>query len=78
MRAFEEEERNRKEAAKYERGTSAARLKRHGNEEEEEEEELLVDPELELDKKAVLADLGIAPPLPRSILRPTKGITKKR
>ena len=45
------------------RGTSIARVKRHGNVEEEDEE---------LDRRSAEARIGLAPPLPQSILHPKK------
>jgi hypothetical protein len=77
LHALERKERVRKERLKTERGTSLARVKRHGNEEDEEGDAEFLE-EIDLDKRAAEADLGIAPPLPRSILRPMKGIVKKR
>jgi hypothetical protein len=67
-------QKRRGEAGK--RGTSIARVNRHG--EEEEEQSVIIDDGLELDRNAAASSLGIASPLPRSILRPTKGIVKKR
>lgn len=65
----------RREEAKQ-RGTSIARVNKHG--EEEEEQGVIIDDKFELDKNAAASSLGIASPLPRSVLRPTKGIVKKR
>ena len=51
------------------RTTSVARLRRHG----EEEAELLEELELELEeeeRREEIAKLGLAPPLPQSVLRP--------
>jgi hypothetical protein len=76
MRELERKERERKDAQRFQRGTSLARVKRHGNK-EEEEEDLEKMEEMELDRSAAEARLGIASPLPRSILHPTKP-SKKR
>lgn len=76
MRELERKERERKDQARAQRGTSLARVKRHGNKEEEEEEMGLAD-EVELDRSAAEASLGIASPLPRSILRPPRPAAKR-
>ena len=84
LRKLEREERERHLQNKTKRSTSIARLKRHGAAEEEGEEEELEsweDMELReekaLDRSAAQASLGIAPPLPRSILRPEKKSQRK-
>jgi hypothetical protein len=79
MKALERRGRKRKEALKAGRGTSVARIKRFMEEEEEEdlEKEEEINEERELLKRAAEASLGIAPPLPRSILRPVKGTKNK-
>lgn len=77
MRELERKERERKDAQRFQRGTSLARVKRHGNKEEEEDDVEFTE-ELELDRSAAEARLGIASPLPRSILHPTKPNTSKR
>jgi hypothetical protein len=62
------------------RGTSVARMKRHGLR-EDEEEELLNEYECEerdlVSRREAVAKLGLAPPLPRSILHPGKPRKKK-
>lgn len=78
LRELERHTRELKWQRKAERGTSVARVRRYGEDEDEDEELDVVDDELEMDKSAVEAELGIASPLPRSILRPRKGIVKKR
>jgi hypothetical protein len=54
------------------RGTSVARIKRHGNRADEEEllEELELEEREERAKREEIAKLGLAPPLPRTVLRP--------
>lgn len=77
MRELERKERERREAKRVQRGTSLARVKRHGNK-EEDEEDLEKMEEMELDRSAAEARLGIASPLPRSILHPTKPNAPKK
>jgi hypothetical protein len=86
LRKLEREERERHLQNKTKRSTSIARLKRHGAQEEEEEEEaaeiesweeMELREEKALDRSAAQARLGIAPPLPRSILRPEKKSQRK-
>lgn len=67
---LEESERQRKLDKKMERGTSAARINRHG--EEEGGGRPVLDEGAARDSSAAAASLGIASPLPRSILRPSK------
>lgn len=71
LRELERKERERHLQKQYDRGTSLARLKRYGNK-EEEEEDLEFLQEIELDKSAAEAALGVASPLPRSVLRPRR------
>ncbi len=54
------------------RGTSVARIKRHGNRDDEEEilEELEREERELKEKREEIAKLGLAPPLPRTVLRP--------
>jgi hypothetical protein len=75
LKALERRERRKKDALKAGRGTSVARMKRFMEEEEEEdvEKEEEMNEERELLKRAAQSRLGIASPLPRSILRPVKG-----
>lgn len=82
LRKLEREERERHLENKTKRSTSVAHLKRHGATDEEEDEELESWEDMEireekaLDRSAAQASLGIAPPLPRSILRPEKKVNK--
>ncbi|MFA5130034.1 MAG: hypothetical protein WC477_03905 [Patescibacteria group bacterium] len=77
LRKLEREERERHGKNKTVRGTSIARVKRHGNIEELEEEnedDIELREQHAIDRSAAQARLGIAPPLPRSILRPEKRV----
>jgi len=62
------------------RGTSVARMKRYGLR-EDEEEELLSEYEREerelMERSEAIAKLGLAPPLPRTILHPPRPRKKR-
>lgn len=77
LRMLERNDKARREQLKRQRGTSVARVKRSGGENEEEERlreemELRLQEVAALDKSALEASLGVASPLPRSVLRPVR------
>jgi hypothetical protein len=61
------------------RGTSVSRLRRHAsyNEDEDIREELEREEREEMDRREEIAKLGLAPPLPQSVLRPKPKGKKK-